>query len=503
MKNGKFITAILSTAVLVFSLGCAEQNAPMTQTIHDAGSFKMSRRFDSITPDAIPTIQVFNQANQPIANAKILIGDSYGSPFKDNLMTTDENGFVAIKDWTIPSHITVEASRYIRQTLLTQTPGTLQIKLNPSYLNPRPVVKGQVTNIPVNNGDKNIDFALVIPTISKVELLNFDLGTVISPYTDTVDLVLGQQAELPSNVSLPTQKESYAFIPVTFSKPEHRVYALNYGPKTFFALTGRFPFKTVMKEMEDGKQFYEILNHFDFNSGGLREITLSSPNSQLNIPGNEIKFNTQVAVKGAAVQADEVVMTLMMNDLSGGRFVPSDVKRIEANKELKLNIMAGKPAFVVSLLKKAADFDQRTAAASDRSSASMIPYTPGLKTSLLPLMNAPVVSQVNGAFKIVIPESSNTTLDSQTINPLGVSISISDIKEVADGQKVVTMLNRKWEVLGVTWPTEVNLPAWPLDSTAKRKIEVNLIGSQTTGHADIGDGMIKAATHVTHAAAEL
>lgn len=506
MKQGFFVSAILAIALL--SAGCAKEKQT-AQTVYNANDFKISRRFNLITPDAIPTIQVFNQANQPIPHAQIMIGESLGSPFKENLMTTDENGFIAINEWIEPAHVTVNAKGYIRQTLLNQKPGVLQIKLSTAYVNPRPVIKGQVTNLPVNNGDKFIDFALVIPTIAKADLLNFDLGMVISPYTDTVDIILGQQAELPSNVSLPTQKESYALIPVTLSKPEHRVYALTYGPKTYYALTGRFPFKTVVGELQDGKKFYEIINHFNFTTGGLRETTITAPSTVLNIPGNEIKFGAQVAVKGTMVQADEVVMSLALNDLSGGRFVPSDVKRLDPNKESKLNIISGKATHIVSLLKKQADFDQATADAADRSSASMLAYTPGMQTSLLPLMTAPAISESNGGFKIAIPQTSNVTLDSKTVNPLAVSVAISDITSIQDGAQKVEMLDRKWEIFGTAWPNEIQLPAWPLDSepqiapVIRRKFEVNLIGSQTSGQTDLGDDMVKAATHVTHAAAEL
>lgn len=501
-----FVNFILILGV-IFGAGCAKTSSTALQ---NASSFKMSRWYPSITPDAVPTIQVFNSANEPVKNAKVLIGNGQGANTIDHLLVTDENGQVAAPTWTETSHITVEAKDFIRQTLLNQNPGVLQVKLNDAYKNPRAVIKGQVTNLPVVNSDKNIDFALVIPTISKVDLLNFDIGAVISPYTDIISII-GIDSALPSNVSLPTQKESY-FLPITLSKPEHRVYATTYGPKTYFAMAGKFPFKTVIGELQAGKKFYDIINNFSFVTGGLREITIASPTSELNIPGNEINFANQVQVKGSAVQADEVIMALAMNDLSG-RFVPSDVKRLTPAQDMKLNVMAGQPTYVVSFLRKQADFDPATADQADRSSASMLKYTQDMTTSVLPLMAAPIISEDGGAYKIVIPAGSTLGVDSETINPLAVSASISDIKTVQDGDLKVEIMNRRWEILGSSWPAEINLPAWPLQITdeadantpdtaaSKRKFDVNLIGSQTTSQADLGDDLIKAATHVTHSAA--
>lgn len=510
MKHGLFVTALLSTLVAFSFTGCAD-NQNNSHALYSSADFKISRRFNLVTPASTPTIQVFNQANQPVANAQVLIGKAVGNPFKDNLKITDKNGFVSLADWTQATHVTVNAQGYIRQTLLNQKPGVFQIKLNPAYMTTRPVIKGQVTGLPVKDGDKMIDFSLVIPTITKGDLMSFDLDSIVSPFDDEIDIIFGKKAQIPSNVSLPTQKEKYNFlISLTLSKPEHRVYANYYGQKTFYAFSGKFPFKEVMDQLNEDKQFYEVLNSFQFTNGSIREVTVAGPSTALNIPSGEIKFDgAQANVKGASILPDEVVMLLSLNDLSGGRFAPSDVKRLEANQAAALKTIAGKPVYIVSLLKKAADFDSATQDAANRSSASMLPYKAGMQSSLLPLLPAgPTVADVDGAYKITIPQSSNQTLDAQAVNELAVSVAISNINTVQDGQLQVEILDRKWEVIGTGWPNEINLPVWPLedseDTTAvKRKFEVNLIGSQTSKQTDLGDDLVKAATHVTKGAADL
>lgn len=511
MKHGLLVTALLSSLMGLSFAGCAEDHNQISHALHSTADFKISRRFDLITPQATPTVQVFNQANQPVANAQVLIGSSVNNPFRGNLKVTDKNGMVSLTEWTDAAHVTVNAQGYIRQTLLNQKPGTLQIKLSTAYLTSRPMIKGQVSGLPVKDGDKMMDFSLVIPTIAKGDLMNFDLDSVISPFTDIVEVIFGKTAELPSNVSLPTQKEKYNFlISVTLSKPDYRAYALNYGPKTYYALTGRFPFKDTVDQLQDNKKFYEIMNYFQFTNGGLRETTVTGPTTSLNIPGTEIKFDgAAAAIKGATIGADEVVMAMVMNDLSGGRFVPSDVKRLTSNESANLKTIAGKQVHIVNLLKKASDFDAATQDPANRSSASMVPYKAGMQASLLPLLpSGPSVSQAGGAYKITVPRSSNETLDAQAINELAVTVAISNINTVQDGQFQVEMLDRKWEVLGTSWPAEINLPAWPLEddtdnAAVKRKFEVNLIGSQTSKQTDLGDDLVKAATHVTKGATDL
>lgn len=511
MRHGLLVTAFVSIIAGFSFIGCAENNEQLSGAPYSSTDFKISRRFNLITPQATPTIQVFNQANQAVANAQVLIGTAVGTPFKENLKVTDKNGFISLPEWTERTHITVQAQGYIRQTLLNQQPGTFQIKLNPAYMTARPVLKGSVSGLPVKDGDKMMDFSLVIPTLAKGDLMNFDLNAIISPFDDSIDIIFGKKAELPSNVSLPTQKEKYNFlISLTLSKPEHSVYALNYGQKTFYAFSGKFPFKEVMEQLNDDKKFYEVLNSFQFTNGSMREVTVAGPSTALNIPSGEIKFDGAAAnVKAPAIQGDEVVMVFTVNDISGGKLVPSDLKRLDANQTASLKTVAGKPVHIVGLLKKAADFDTATKDAANRSSASMVPYKAGMQASLLPLLpSGPTVANVGGAYKITVPQSANRTIDSQAVNELAVTVAISNINTVQNGEVQVQILDRKWEVMGTGWPDVINLPLWPLedseDTTAvKRSFEVNLIGSETSKQTDLGDDLVKAATHVTKGAAEL
>lgn len=443
-------------------------------------------------------IKVINQFGEPIAQAQILIGSAQGNPFRGNFIQTDKFGFAQIpKEWTTTEHVTVDAVGYIRLTLLNQKPGDMTLKMSTAYLAQRAEVRGEVTQLPVVNGDKFIDFGLVIPAMTRADLLNFDLSQVISPINDTIT-VAGNQAQVPSNVSLPTQKENYIFN-LTISKPVYRLMVPTLGQKRFFATRGKFPFKTVIDELRAGKPFYELINYFSITGGGLRETTVTGASTTLNIPGNEIDFKNTIQVETAATLPDEVNITLAVSE-TAQTLIPTDIKKSTGGTSVTMASLANAPAFVVSVNKRQTEFMASTPGA-DRMSASLMPYRAGEKQKLLPLVANPAITTANG-YALTLPPAPAAN----GIHPIGVSATISDLFEgpPAAGTTTPTITaNHRWEVVGLGWDSQIQLPLWPLNSTAtKKRVEINYIGSSTTSQVNLDDSFIEAATHVTHASTD-
>lgn len=488
MTKAIFILAVLGLALQL--TGCSR---PQTETLQSEIVDRV--RWTAADPDAATQIKVINQFGEPIAGAQVLIGQAQGTPFKGNFLQTNSAGVVVLpKEWTAPAHVTVDAAGYIRLTLLNQKPGNMTLKLNSAYVVPRAELRGQVTNLPVQNGDKLIDFGLVMPALTRSDILNFDLDQVISPYTDTLSVV-GQSAPLPSNVSLPTQKESYIFN-LTISKPVYRLLVPTLGPKTFYAARGRFHFKTVVDKLRDNAPFYELLNDFSILGGGLREAQVVAGQTTLDIPGTELQFNTTVQVQSASAQSDEVLMMLAASDVAG-TLIPTDVKKLSPNQSVTLTSMAGKPAFVINVIKKQSEFMARTSGA-DRLSASLLPYKPGEKQTLLPLVANPSIQNA-GAFVIQLPTAPTTS----GVNGIALSATISDLYETENGDTKITSATRRWEVLGLGWGSQIQLPAWPLaNMTPIKKVEINFIGSTAGKPVDLDDSIIQAATHISHSSTE-
>lgn len=482
-------------SLIGLSLGLSSCSKEKTETPKAENSSFARFIWQDVDADAAPQIKVVNQFGEPIAKAQVLIGQTDGNPFRGNFLETNASGVVQIpKEWNAPAHVTVDAAGYIRQTLLNQKPGNMTLRLNTAFLPQRAELRGQVTQLPIVNGDKLIDFGLVMPALTRADILNFDLDQVISPFTDTLTVV-GQQAPLPSNVSLPSQKESYIFN-LTIAKPTYRLMIPTLGPKRFFAARGRFPFKTVVDKLRGGQPFYEILSDLTLLGGGLRETQIINAQTNLDIPGTELEFKNTVQVQAATAQADEVLLMLVASDMAG-TLIPTDVKKATSNQTMTLTSMANKPAYVVSVIKKQSEFMNHTSG-SDRMTASLVPYKAGEKQKLLPLVGNPSIVAAN-SYTISLPTAPQTT----GIYGIAVSATISDLIDTQNGDEKISSANRRWEILGLGWGTQIQLPTWPLaNMTTKKKVEINFIGSTSNKPVSLDDSIIEAATHVSHSSVE-
>lgn len=436
-------------------------------------------------------ITIVNQYGEPVQGAQILIGDAEGTPFRNNFVVSDGRGVALIpSEWTAPASVTIAAQGYIRSTLLAQAPGNITVRLNSAYLPQYAEVKGNVTQLPVVNGDGLIDFALAMPVLTKKDLLNFDFSQVISPYTDTLSAA-GQTSQVPSNISLPKQSESY-FINVTLNKPLYRLKVPTLGAKKFVAVRGRFNFKQVVGELRNGKPFHELINMFSILGSGMHDATITGPATNLDIPGTETAYTSTLQVNTPTAAADEIALVLSTSDMAGN-MVPTDVKRSTNGKATALQTIPSSSAYIVNVLKKQAEFMSPNAG-SDRMSATILPYSAGTVPKFLPLIaNPSVINKEN--YTITLPALNSV----EGVNPIATSAIISELVEVKDGDKTFMNAIHKWEVFGYGWNTQIALPKWPLDpsSNARKRVEVNYVGSSTSK-----DNNIDNATHVTHASAD-
>jgi hypothetical protein len=498
-KGTSFMKLILTpalTALLLFS-GCDKNNPgkdSSTSKLSGNATFSWSEKTSEN-----PEIKVFNQFGEPIEGAQILIGDAQDTPFRGNFLTTNRSGSAVIPaEWTIPASVTVDAAGYIRQTLLNQRPGDISIRLNKAYLPQFAEIRGNVTGLPVQDGDKLIDFALAMPLLKKNELLGLDLSQVISPYSDTISAA-GQKMSVPSNISLPKQKENY-IIGITLDKPVFRLKTPTLGNKKLVSIRGRFVFKTVVDQFRAGKAFYEVLNEFSFMGGGVADASVLNPVTNVNIPGTALTFNGQVQVNAVPANADEVPIVLAAAEMDG-YMVPTDVKRTTAGKTTTLQTLPNQPTYIVSAIKKQSEFMANTPGA-DRISASSVPYSRDMQNKLLPLVENPSVTSRDN-YVINMPPAPTT----DKITPVAVTAILSDLVESKEGDATVVSAIHKWEVVGAGWSSQINLPKWPqsdLEGSAKKRVEINFIGisADNAVSCTVVTDCLNAATHLTHASAD-
>lgn len=491
------------TAALVFT-GCSKDKGGKGD--QGGGESNVASVFQDSTIDSFKwfelseergaQIKIVNMYGEPVANAQILIGDAVGNPFRDNFITTDQSGVANVPvSWATRAAVTVQARGYIRQTILGQNPGDMIIRLSTAYLPTFPEVKGIATGLPVVDNDKLVDFALVMPMMRKADLINIDISQIISPFTDTISAA-GQKMSVPSNVSLPRQKENYV-IGITLNKPLYRLKTPTLGPKKYVATRGRFVFKKVVDEFRAGKAFHELINHFTIFAGGMRDAVVTGPETMLDISANDYQFTSQLSVNPTTPQNGEVALVIAANDIDG-YMMPTDVKRVTAGQQTKLQTMPSRSVQILNIIKKESEFMSNTPG-SDRISASLLPYSANREYRMLPLIENPSMSH-QGRYVI----NAQVLRERAGMTPVGTTAAISDLTEITDNGIKVLVPIRRWEVVGFGWQSQIALPQWPLEKrndslgTGKTRIEFSYIGSSTSRARQTLDN----ATHVTHASAD-
>ena len=65
--------------------------------------------------------------------------------------------------------------------------------------------------------------------------------------------------------------------------------------------------------MKNGKPFYELVNHFSIQGGGMHDVILTNPLTNIDIPGNELLFSSKIKTQPANSAADEVLMVVAVS----------------------------------------------------------------------------------------------------------------------------------------------------------------------------------------------
>jgi hypothetical protein len=433
------------------------------------------------------TVKTLN--GDAVANAQVLIGDTVNSPFAGNYLTTNASGQVEIPaGWTDALPVTVQATGYVRVTYMAQTPGALTFQLRPTPTMTQFEVKGAAQGLPVKDGDGLIDFGLVLPAFTKTDLLRFSIDSVISPQTDRIT-ALGQNIDVPANISLPRQSERYSLFNITLDKPTYRIYFNRTGISRVFAARGRFPFKSVVDSLRGGSQFYELINSFKISGGAIRDLDVKSGTNALDIPTGELNFTDSKTVMAPTFPGDEMFIAVGVSNQSG-YLIPTDVKNLAAGQKMTLATLPNSDQLYLAVLKKTAEMKS----GGDRMSAAFLPFSQQAP-KMLPMIADPTMSSSG---ELLMPKFN--TVDG--VNALATYAVLSRQDQVQQGSGKATVATPMWEVYANQWITQLKMPQWPTQDVeqgqSKKRWEVNFIGSQTASQAAIGPAMINAATHVTH-----
>lgn len=457
----------------------------------DEGSSKPKpgNAIDYAEQESLGFITVLGESGQPLAGAKILIGSGLNEPFAGNFLTTDAKGQIMRPNaWTSAQAITVQAGGHVRVTHFGRSPGGATFRLRAQSKVPTLEISGITTGHTVRDGDGQVDFGLVMSALTRNDILAFDLTKVISNRFDTLS-IMGQRLDIPSNIALPRQRENY-ILPIRLEKPVYRLSFAEQKVERVFAAQGRFPLKAVVDELRRGTPFHELINQFSLIGGVVRDIQIRN-GGRIDLPVNETTFSTRRELRAPALGAQEVMVSLSVADLNGW-LVPTDVKRLSSNETRALGVMNGATNLALGVLKNVSEFEGPSV---DRVSATILPFTNGLRPDFLPLIRDPEVIS-DSEIRFDRPGQAPSQ-----VNQLGTVAIYSEVKEIPIGNgSSLPHLARLWEVYAPAWVDRMNLPVWPegTPKPLKKRWEVAYIGSQTKQTAELGQNLIDAATHVTH-----
>jgi hypothetical protein len=433
-------------------------------------------------------LRVTDMDGKAIPQAQILIGQGLNEPFVSNFIESDENGvFAAPGAWTSPQTVTVSAPGYLRVSYLAQMPTGQTFRLRKAAKEKKYELKGQATGFKVIDKDDKVDFALLVPVLKKNDLFAFDMTKVISSQMDEIS-VYGQKIQMPSNVSLPRQKENYGIIPVTMEKPVFRIYFEEMGPQKVIAVRGQFPFSKVTKEMENKKPFNELINYLSIQGGSLKTAQITGATQNMDIPVNELIFNVTKNYKAPVYSNDQTLIVLPLA-VYNGEYFPTDIKSVPSNTAQNLMTAAGTEPLVVTVITSKPDSNNKM---DGRLSVNIKKFDNSEAPEMLALMENPQVLSL-GEVKIKPLSQPSFIQAAATYSMLSV------VETINMGGNKIDITKHVWEVYGEGWMDQFRLPTWPNDSVlkGKKRWEVSLVGSPDKA-IDLGPAMLENATHATH-----
>lgn len=480
--NFRQIISFFALSALVGGTGCSKDNTSSNNSDQNAYLVTRDKANNRV-------MEVVDESGKPL-QARILIGDKVGFPFANNLIDTKTNGIMDIPSaWTTPQPVTIDVPDYVRLTLLNQTPGKMKVVLRKKIQPTDFELNGTSSGFQTKDFDDRVDAGLLLGSIKKADILAFSISSLISPKTDQLSII-GFDFDLPSNITIPPQKESY-FLTVNLNKPNYRAYFSNGGNKTVFLARAQGPFKKIADGAKNKNPIYDLVNLVNITGGSIKQVNLNGPKTTLNMNVAEMTFTNKLSYRAPQFDSSQVVLTASVAELPEG-FLPADVKSAKAGESLSLNAFTQYPTQMrfLTVLKNKNEFSLKNPGA-DRFSAALQNATASANVDLLPLLADPQVVNPQ-VFQFTPPSAKN-------LNPLASSVVISEVTSSEGESEDARNSTPVWEIRATSWINQVALPDFPEKNfRAQGKVEMSYLASSNNVQAQSWDEIIQATTHVTH-----
>jgi hypothetical protein len=463
-------------------------------------------------------LTVVDEGNKPVPNATVLIGQSAGNPFEGNVAVTDASGQIHMpSNFKSELPMTVSADGYITQTYLRFAPTGTLAQLHKKEGANRIEVRGTTTNFSgVVDGDGKIDFGLVIPSMTKTQLLAFDLSSVLSPENDTIT-IMGRDVNIPSNLTLPEQSESYdIIIPVNLNKPTYRSFLREGGSRHFSGVHGWFPLKKVVDDIRGGKSFFDVINSFQFTTMGSRDVAATESINGQDINVNQMAMDASFPVRAPAFDTSKVMLSLAMAE-DNGRLTVTDLKRLNPKQTLQLKSSSRLSSR--RMLSALVNNNRTDASPAPVNPGTLLPIDGSALFSAIPnLVASPNFQQLSFVFQnegdgaptflpmVSAPSMSGNVVQLQApqlpagLRVLGTYLVYSEILPSNGGSVKSETRTRLWELWNDGWVNTVTLPEVSFAKTPGRtyRWEVMFLATSNSSDEVTTDGSALNVNNITH-----
>lgn len=432
-----------------------------------------------MTPTNISQFRIVDESGSPLAFAEILIGIAPGDPFSGNELSTDADGRIYLPaPWKSPEWLTIREGDHLTTSYANVVPATVTDLI----VEEKPIpaaysVKGETIDFPNLRKDGFVDFGMVIKGIDRSALIDFDLRSILSSQMDEVPIA-GKVIEIPSNFTLPYQKESIP-IPVTFNKPKYHLQVSKKGAEKFVAIHGRFPGKEVTRSLRNGEPVFNLLNHFQFLEGGVHVVDVDRSVNEQDLSVNQITFEQKLAVAAPILPANTKMLSISLMETQD-ILMPTDIKVLESEDTKTLNISNHRNQnYILSVLfptpkptslKTAFSQPHIYGESFDRMSIHIEEAGQG-NPEFLSLISPPLLN--SRSLHVTPPQKPNS------VEELGVIFQLSILDTISLGKYQTEFSQPVWKLFVPHWVDQIDLPQIPIqkDPAKKYRWEVIFLGS--------------------------
>lgn len=428
-------------------------------------------------------IQVVDPNLNPIPNATVQIGQL--------TWTANSSGIVKIPRWWVEEeNVNIKKSGFISTSYLNQMPQKAVYMIRYQTAPVRYEVKGNTSGYPDLKKDGWADFSLVIKPFTQMDVVTFDMSKIISDENDTMD-VLGKTLELPSNIAVPQQKESYLFFTLNLDKPLYRTYFDTLGDKELIAHRGRFEVKTVVDKFRKGAAFYEVMNDLKFQSLEVTKLSIAG-NTMKDLGTTAVTLTPQLTHKAPAFDPALLYFTTSLIK-SGDTFIPADYKFYKPSESLTM-LLGNTPAnnYLISMYgEKKVGPDGKVKGLTPKMSLALSSTAEPLNTPLDTIQQPVIAANI----ATCVPPSKK-----EGVNPVGTYATISKVTTTIFENSMTENKEIVWESYAPNWVSQIQLPIEMvrfLEATPHTRFEITYLGSTKAITTPQGPLQFNDATHAS------